>query len=191
MFLSERAIVLFTEYINLSSSMDKNNSLNLTDVKLFIYKKTLGPIILFTKKNNDKIFEFFNLSILLKNIYKKIFSNIKEKKDLKYYFQLIENLLANDIYIIYFQNKLDFLNKEFENLEINDDNIENNLVKFRIKLDIYKYLLSKSRSQSFDIIINKIDLDKIDYNFDDIENFSKSNLYKNIINTVNSLLINN
>ena len=50
MFLCERAVVLFIEYISLSNTCDGDESINILDVKLFIIKKTSGPLKLF---NND------------------------------------------------------------------------------------------------------------------------------------------
>ena len=50
MFLCDRAILLFNEYILMTKKMiyDKNSTEidNLSEVKIFIYKKTIGPIIL-------------------------------------------------------------------------------------------------------------------------------------------------
>jgi len=74
MFLAERAIVLFVEYITLSSDIESNGHINLVDVKLFIYKKTLGPIQLNNKRlvlcNISKIYHY---SIMVKNILLKVF----------------------------------------------------------------------------------------------------------------------
>ena len=73
MFLSERAVVLFNEYINLSSNMENNGSVNLADVKLFIYKKTLGPLVLSNKNNSVfGISKLYNLSSIFKNLLKNI-----------------------------------------------------------------------------------------------------------------------
>ena len=48
MFLCERAVLLFNEYIDLAKNTFKENNtefkINSTDVKLFIYKRTIGPI---------------------------------------------------------------------------------------------------------------------------------------------------
>ena len=57
MFLCDRAILLFNEYILMTKKMiyDKNNTDvdNLSEVKIFIYKKTIGPIML-KDQNNTK-----------------------------------------------------------------------------------------------------------------------------------------
>ena len=46
MFLCDRAILLYTEYITMLniSLIDNSDKINLTEVKLFVYKKTIGPL---------------------------------------------------------------------------------------------------------------------------------------------------
>ena len=58
MFLCDRAILLFNEYIimtksNIQSFTDKENE-HLTDVKSFVYKKTIGPLTLNSLYFKDK-----------------------------------------------------------------------------------------------------------------------------------------
>ena len=74
MFLSERAILLFNEYIDLAKITFQENSefqINAIDVKLFIYKRTIGPLKL-KKKRTNKTFHTLtklkNVSIILKDI---------------------------------------------------------------------------------------------------------------------------
>ena len=57
MFLCDRAIILFNEYVEMVSTAlsykfikEKKIKLNILDIKIFIYNKTLGPIMLETKK---------------------------------------------------------------------------------------------------------------------------------------------
>jgi hypothetical protein len=60
MFLSDRAIILFNEYIEIIKSTYTNESefnINKTDIKLYIYKRTIGPIHIIDIDNT-------NLSIL-------------------------------------------------------------------------------------------------------------------------------
>ena len=65
MFLCERGIMLFNEYIDLFkntfSENNENFKINSTDVKLFIYKRTIGPIKL---KSQTK--QFMNIVSKLK-----------------------------------------------------------------------------------------------------------------------------
>lgn len=74
MFLSERAILLFNEYIDLAKITFQENSefqINAVDVKLFIYKRTIGPLKLKKKRSNKTshtLTKLKNVSILLKDI---------------------------------------------------------------------------------------------------------------------------
>jgi len=57
MFLSDRAIILFNEYIELAKSTYSNETdfnINKTDIKLFIYKRTIGPIRITDSKSFGK-----------------------------------------------------------------------------------------------------------------------------------------
>ena len=72
MFLCDRAKILFIEYINISYEMASKESINMIDVKLYIYSKTIGPLSLSNNKN-IKISKLKNLFILYKNIIYKIY----------------------------------------------------------------------------------------------------------------------
>ena len=56
MFLSDRAIMLFNEYIEIIKSTYTNEyeiSINKTDIKLYIYKRTIGPIRVININNTN------------------------------------------------------------------------------------------------------------------------------------------
>ena len=75
MFLCDRAKVLFIEYINISNEMEPKESINMIDVKLYIYSKTIGPLSL-THTKNVKISKLKNLFIIYKKIIYKIYSHL-------------------------------------------------------------------------------------------------------------------
>ena len=50
MFLCDRAKTLFIEYINISNEMSSAKHVNLVDIKIYIYSKTIGPLQLSKKK---------------------------------------------------------------------------------------------------------------------------------------------
>ena len=78
MFMCERAILLFNEYIDLAKNTfaEKNNfKINSTDVKLFIYKRTIGPVKIIKNNNKKYILEINKIkecSIYIKHIYNKL-----------------------------------------------------------------------------------------------------------------------
>lgn len=56
MFLSDRAIMLFNEYIEIIKSTYTNESefnINKTDIKLYVYKRTIGPIRVININNTN------------------------------------------------------------------------------------------------------------------------------------------
>ena len=88
MFLCDRAIILFNEYMEMISSAiskklitEKKIKVNTTDVKMFIYNKTIGPLRLNEKKQLKSIskrMKNIKLScLLIKRILEIIFINYK------------------------------------------------------------------------------------------------------------------
>jgi len=84
-FLSERAILLYTEFIIMSRDPKINNELyfvpSLIDALSFSYKKTIGPLKLNDISNNPEshqdIYTYKNLSSIVKLINQKGFNYIK------------------------------------------------------------------------------------------------------------------
>jgi hypothetical protein len=81
MFLSDRALILFNEYIDLAKLTYSNNTdfnINRTDIKIFIYKRTIGPIKIQNVhiKSNKSILEHLKRIQFVSNIFRKIISNI-------------------------------------------------------------------------------------------------------------------
>jgi hypothetical protein len=80
MFLCDRAILLYTEYILMISSplIESKKEIDMTDVKIFVYKKTLGPLALnISRRNyNNKFIKFCYLNT---EIYSQIFQKTVKK----------------------------------------------------------------------------------------------------------------
>ena len=81
MFLSDRALILFNEYIDLAKLTYSNNTdfnINRTDIKIFIYKRTIGPIKIRNAhiKSNKSILEHLERIQFVSNIFRKIILNI-------------------------------------------------------------------------------------------------------------------
>jgi hypothetical protein len=81
MFLSDRALILFNEYIDLAKLTYTNNAdfnINRTDIKIFIYKRTIGPIkIKNIKSNSNKsILEHLTRIKYVSNLFRQIIVNV-------------------------------------------------------------------------------------------------------------------
>ena len=74
-FLAERAILLYTEFIIMSNDKQVMKDVcyqpSLTDPVLFAYKKTIGPISANMKENNPEFNLLKSSSLLLREIYVK------------------------------------------------------------------------------------------------------------------------
>ena len=148
MFLCERAILLFNEYIDLAKfTINETDEfkINSTDVKLFIYKRTIGPIvykkqsIVFIKKINvikqasiviDNI-----LTILITIIIKQFSSENKNviNDNLTKFIVYFHNLIPSIFYKLYKNNlifNIDFLN--YKNIQNSNDILK---IINKIKLD--------------------------------------------------------
>jgi len=203
MFLSERAVVLFNEYINLSSTME-SNTVNLADVKLFIYKKTLGPLILKNNnKNNLGISKLFTLSSFFKNFLKNIFCKIySDKSELNTRLDIVTSILENNVFECHNYTNLDFVCNLLEIDDITIDNFKYNILLIKIKLDIYKIIFNdndnsndndndneNSNFKKKEYIYNNLNIN-IPYSIiDNDENMIETQFYKNLINQIQNDLL--
>lgn len=101
MFLCDRAIILYNEYITMLKTAiqdnlldDKKMNIKITDVKLFIYNKTVGPIVLDYKNNNKQSKKLsqlctgknvcYQLKMVIQYIFKKYYNlDYNNQKDLE------------------------------------------------------------------------------------------------------------
>ena len=174
MFLCERAIILYIEYISLSNNLNSNEEINILDVKLFIFKKTLGPLKLNfndDSNNNDTkqaILNIKNISKYLKNIlYKIFFLNYNNNiiiEDLEITLENICSLLSNIIYKLNTSNLINFIeNILYLDDNTTDKNMYNHINELKFKLEIYYYL---------------------NYNLKNTGNIKIDSLYKKLINNI-------
>ena len=129
MFLCDRAIVLFIEYIELSVNM--NETLNLLEIKLFIYKKSIASLVL----NNNIISR--DLETLCQ-LYKHYIYNFLVI-DINYITRIDElNSTYNSIvYRLFIENQLNFL----ENTITLKNPTTHNLNKLYFRLTLYHHLI--------------------------------------------------
>jgi len=81
MFLSDRALILFNEYIDLAKLTYTNNTdfnINQTDIKIFIYKRTIGPIKIkkIRTNTNKSILEHLERIQYVSNLFRQIIVNV-------------------------------------------------------------------------------------------------------------------
>ena len=149
MFLCDRAIILFNEYLKLSKSISNpNDKINILDVKLFIIKKTLGPLKL--EENKLKCKFIVQISFLYKKFLTIIFINFINNKlndiiNLKEFLKKIDKLFLNIFYNIAKLDGILFIDNNIHNLELikytSIDKLYQYLNKFKINLETYFYIL--------------------------------------------------
>ena len=118
MFLCERAVILFIEYVLLSNNMTGDEPLNIVDVKIFIYKKTLGPLKIFKHSkefSNSVINSIKEISCLKKDLLYKVFIiniNNNDSNDNDSIEYILENtccILSNITYKLAISNNIKFV----------------------------------------------------------------------------------
>lgn len=211
MFLCERALLLFNEYIDLASKTiteGMNFKINMTDVKLFIYKRTIGTIKMNEDINKDKtnllkvkeatniITNFINyfINIVSKKIKDVILNNKAEI--LNYHIENISNILTHIVYKLYLRNitfPFHNYNVELQNSDIED--VPSLINKMKIYGEVL-YYIHKKTGQDIDIVFkvfNSIDKtyefheELVEY-FDIDTNIRKNKYYLFLIKKIDSKL---
>ena len=172
MFLCERAILLFNEYIDLAKNTFKENNsefkINSTDVKLFIYKRTIGPLKFKRKHNKKSLFKLIIPNIKIASIKLKEFLNhlsikiITEKLNLKENLEYIENLLPDILYKLYHKSiYFNFDLNNMHNFKTNKDLI-GFINKLKLDMEIYYYMYKKLNKNNDNKCLNKF-FQKLEY----------------------------
>lgn len=155
MFLAERAILLYSEFIIMSNDISINNDLNYTpnisDALSFAYKKTIGPIQINDITNINILKGLKDVAFITINIYNnlylyqnEIFKNIS----------IIDDQIILSLYHIF--NKLDTQNRDYiQNILLTylNKDIETNLVIIKIIIDSFNKIVNINNN--IDITITK------------------------------------
>lgn len=202
MFMCERAVLLFNEYINISKNYG-NDKTNLLDVKQFIINKTIGPLKLSIKDKNIELNDVNKLGeIYLKLIYT-IFGKVIEISNFYYeydeFFESISCILSNIMYKIYALGKKDYITEQLNILgknDIHDIPREVNLLK--IKLELFHYIYSKTDNELTATNISETIVTDYTYIIDELEDINEffdcqtkiqdKNFYKKLISKINSII---
>jgi hypothetical protein len=156
MFLSERAILLYSEFIIMSSDKNISNDLNyipnISDAISFAYKKTIGPIKITDLTHLEKINSVKDVSNIIINLYNILFMyNFTIFKNIN----IIDDLIVSGLYNIF--NKINQENREYiHQIIINNlnNNIESNIVIIKIIIDNFNKIININNN--IDIKITKI-----------------------------------
>jgi len=153
-FICERSVLLFNEYINISKNYNNNEPINMIDLKQFIINKSLGPIV---SQNSSSIYQYNNLFKRLEKFMVSLFSYLTKsdlKLDLNYYLEYVIRLMATNIIDLHEYSLDQLIYDSFE--EIYKDPIElffDNVNLLKIKFSILKYFPNFNEDTD---IINKV-----------------------------------
>ena len=170
MFMCDRAVLLFNEYINISKTYGSMNT-NMIDVKQFIINKTIGPLKLNKEnKNFHNHIAVQKLSLINRNFVYKIFNNIINDTEFYYdndtFFTSIFSILSNVLYKIANAGHFNYIEKELNKItkvDILDIPREINILKIKLELNYYlmnnhKKSLKESKSLSEKLLEKEVDM---------------------------------
>lgn len=179
LFICERSILLYNEYINISNSYSSDN-INLMDVKQFIINKSIGPVIQSGRKKSDNLLLSLPLLCFFKTFIYKLFNKFVVDKsnqyDLSEYLESIISILINSYSNIYYLGYLNYIDNESNNiLNMNLDNLPKQVNISKIKCELFLYSINTlsndyhtAKSNTEYVIENKI---LIVDSYEDINNF--------------------
>lgn len=196
LFLSERAIVLFNEYIDLASTTftsEDQFEINIMDVKMFIYKRTIGYVTINSDNYPKKLIYIHKNSLILKNIIMDVNYHLITDENRQYINEYIQQLFCNIIYKIscYFQDIFvyDFDERESVYVNINKLRIYYELYYCIIKYNYKKKTIGDIKVHMLEFLFEQKDTKYIDnnnelndiLNNDMIVNISETYFYKYIM----------
>lgn len=192
-FLLERAILLYTEFIIMSQDKNMVEEIyfvpNINDAISFSFKKTIGAIKLNEVDTNSKNIQFIkNICRLLRNLYKLYYKSDNVNENILFSFNVDSNISSLDNL---FSNELELSESKYNN-HIDDNYLDNNLDNnSKNNLDnnkndkIYNYnkFVNLSLKQFLNIISNEL--------VESLLNLNNHDNYLDIISKIDYLINNN
>ena len=192
-FLSERAILLFTEFVIMAKEPSIKDDLcyipNILDAVAFAYKKTIGPLIIsdLSTSNLRELAFIKDSCSILKSLYQDAYLSYVKKDtitiSLQKYLDLINNNFRLLFYKIYTKKNDFFVYEKIKSIIHNNNNIDKSLVFIKIYFEIFNQCLSKNISiQKLEHVFNLIYEKFKNYDFQvsniqEIKNYKKIKLY--------------
>ena len=192
-FLSERAILLFTEFVIMAKEPSIKDDLcyipNILDAVAFAYKKTIGPLIIsdLSTSNLRELAFIKDSCSILKSLYQDAYLSYVKKDtitiSLPKYLDLINNNFRLLFYKIYTKKNDFFVYEKIKSIIHNNNNIDKSLVFIKIYFEIFNQCLSKNISiQKLEHVFNLIYEKFKNYDFQvsniqEIKNYKKIKLY--------------
>lgn len=185
LFICERAILLFNEYMNISNNYN-STPVHISDIKLFIISKSIGPIIL--KNTPSSITDMTDLFKTMGVFMNKIFVKCRDDS-IDYVEAVLENILKTlPTYTIqlFQKDQLEYINDELYNTDlIESDDIISIIDELGLKLRIYLFIYNTDIKRNIDKVKKLTNITfkhtNISHILDDIKTHNHSNTIESII----------
>ena len=146
LFICERAILLFNEYMNISNNYN-SAPVHTSDIKQFIINKSIGPIIL--KNSSSSITDFVELFTIIKLFMNNIFLKCKGES-ITYIEDVLDRILEKlptPLINLFLKGQTVYINEAFDKTEtIETDDIIFVLDKLGMEFEIYLYIYNSNNN---------------------------------------------
>lgn len=160
-FICERSILLFNEYINISKNYNNSEPINMVDLKQFIINKSLGPVVSCKTSSIHKYNPLFKrIEKFMGSVFNYLIKSPLEL-DLNYYLEYVIRLMSQNIIELY----------EFSLDQLIYDSFDEVL------------------NSSIELFFDKVNLLKIKFSI--LKHVSDFNKGENVLNDINTICKNN
>lgn len=184
LFICERAILLFNEYMNISNNYN-STPVHTTDIKQFIINKSIGPIML--KKSNSSITDFSKLFNTTKLFMNNIFLKCKHES-IDYIETVLERILEKlptSLINLFLKGQYTYIDEAFDKTTvIETDDIIFVLDKLSMEFEIYLFMYNSNNSTGDvkQLTTKMINHRKITQILNKIDRGNKIDLFKELSN---------
>ena len=196
-FLTERAILLFTEFILMSKEPNIKEDLcyipNITDAVSFAYKKTIGALktseLLVSSSSQIKYLK--ESALIMKTLFQECYLYYNNDDDLLDKLEYINFNFRTLLFKIYYNESNHFIYEKITNIIYNIENYDFRLLFIKVYLELFLHILNKNISKTklyylFDTTYEKFKNSSIENN--ELKNFKKTLLYLDMKKYLYSIL---
>ena len=196
-FLTERAILLFTEFILMSKEPNIKEDLcyipNITDAVSFAYKKTIGALktseLLVSSSSQIKYLK--ESALIMKTLFQECYLYYNNDDDLLDKLEYINFNFRTLLFKIYYNESNHFIYEKITNIIYNIENYDFRLLFIKVYLELFLHILNKNISKTklyylFDTTYEKFKNRSIENN--ELKNFKKTLLYLDMKKYLYSIL---
>ena len=158
-FLTERAILLFTEFILMSKEPNIKEDLcyvpNITDAISFAYKKTIGALktseLLVSSSPQIKYLK--ESALIMKTLFQECYVNYFNSNLLIEKLEYINLNFRTLLFKIYYNNSSHFIYEKIVSVIYNNSNYDKSLLFIKVYLELFLHVLNKNLSQTTNVFI--------------------------------------